>query len=201
MKKLVVSILLIFLTSTAFAEKGELQFFAGSGGFFPFNITTHDKTTLIVATLNIPVSISWGFSDNFYLTFSGAFSYYNDAFLDKYKDSEGVTGDLYFNWKRIITNLQVKYNLYPGYEVSPHIILGIGQNTEIITDQALYEKSVNKKSYEDYARIHMNFQAGFDVAWRIWSILMTKAEVLFDYSLTGTYGIELNVYFGLNWFY
>ena len=195
-----VLVILMASSSSSLAEKGEFQFFIGAGMLFPQNIETTDKTYVAYSSLLLGGQTYFGISDNFDLGVNFNYSYFQNSTVKGYTppDEKGLVGDLWFDYRRITLVGQLRYNVFPGYMISPHVFVGGGGTFETFYNQTFFT-DVTSKNYDDYAVASWLIEGGADVTWRVWWIFLVKVEATYAYSPYSK-GFEAMGYIGADWF-
>jgi hypothetical protein len=199
MKRLL-AILLLFGAFALRAEEGELQFHIGGGGYFPLSLSTDDKTVVVLASWNASASTYFGFTDNFDLGVSYSVTYMQDIYFKTTFNS--IEGKEYFNYLSNKLQLFARYNVYPGYAFSPHVIVGGGMLIETYRERAFLNKNdlvISDFNGADYAKVRPCVSGGFDVQYRAWEWLLLSLQTVFTWS-PNTMHIETNFYLGATWF-
>jgi len=199
MKKYIFALILILLSLSARAEKGEMQLHLGAGVFIPQSLGPATGTNFIVAAPETGLKLFYGVSDNFDLGLKVMWSYLPNANLMGYTDPASlVKGDLYYNYQRWEVGAEVRWNWLPGYMVAPHLIVGAGGLFGVKTQQALYSESTEIQ-YPDNSIASWFVEGGFDVTWRPWWHLLLTLETVYSYS-PQCRGVEINAWIGFDWF-
>lgn len=182
------------------AEEGEWQFHIGGGGHFPITMKTDDRTVVLLASWNAAASTFFGFTDNFDLGIQYSITHFQDVYIKRAYNN--IEGKEYFNYLGNKLQLLARYNVYPGYAFSPHVILGGGMIIETFTDRAFYNGAdllITDFDAEDYANVWPCVTGGFDVQYRVWEWLLLSLQATFTWS-PDTMHVETNFFVGATWF-
>lgn len=201
MKRLFLILFFLFCFPLA-AEQGEFQILLGAGGYFPLKQYTQDKSVYIYASYNIPLTIYFGFTDNFDIGINGSFTRITDTNMKT--EYNGLKGREYMDYYHINLNARVRYNWLPGYIFfEPHIFVGIGDSIENFSNRQFYldgDKLYTDYNKGDYTKGTLNFQAGLDFTSRVWRFLLVSVELVYNHNLNNANYFELNGYLGFDIF-
>ncbi len=187
-------------TLVARAEEGEWQFHLGGGGYFPLTLKADDRTVVVLASWQVAAASFFGFTDNFDLGLQYGVTYLADIYAKE--TFNGIVGKEYFNYLANRLTLLARYNIYPGYPVSPHLFAGGGMLIETFRERAFYTKSglvVDDFDGPDYARVQPCLTAGFDVQYRVWEWLILSVQMGFSWS-PRTMFLDTHFFVGATWF-
>ncbi len=203
MKKIIL-IILILLFLPLFAEKKELQFFIGTGVYFPTgNMETDDKTTLVFKSWTFPLEAQIGLTERIWLGAYCSYTTLSDTNIKNYTTDKGEKGTLWFDYERWNFDLQAKFILLAGYPVSINAIGGLGGIVDTWRNQSLYLNNQDAWSNDfdnsNYSEFNWNYQGGLDITYRVWWNILAKVEFLYNTSKNTT-GYEANIYLGYSHF-
>jgi len=182
------------------AEEGEWQFHLGGGGYFPFTMKTEDRTIVVLASWNVTTVSFFGISDNLDIGLQYAVTHFADVYTKRTYDT--IEGKEYFDYLGNKLQMLLRYNLYPGYDLSPHLVVGGGMLIETYRNRAFYNKNdliVSDFDGSDYARVQPCVSGGIDLQYRVWEWLILSFQTLFSWS-PDTMHLETNFFFGARWF-
>lgn len=192
-------IVLFFFFSEA--EEGELTADIGGGGFFPLNRSSREKTVLVYASPCIAGNFFYGITNNFDSGISLSWTKLDNMSSDSILPG-GIEGVEYMNYRHINIIPLFRYNVFPGYPVSPHITAGAGISVVKISHRQFYiqDKKLADYDAEDYSKALMTFQGGTDIVWRLpWWHLYVRSEFLFSGNKYNR-ALEIHFYVGFYWF-
>ncbi len=182
------------------AEEGEWQFHLGGGGYFPLSLKTEDRTVVVLASWQVAAATFFGFTDNFELGVQYGVTYLRDVYS---KGSfNGIAGREYFNYLANRLTLFARYNLYPGYAVSPHLFAGGGMLVATYRERAFYNANgqvIGDFEGPDYAQVHPCVTVGFNVQYRVWEWLLLSLQGAFSWSPKAL-SLESSFLVGTTWF-
>ncbi|MFO7736501.1 MAG: hypothetical protein R6W70_09885 [bacterium] len=192
-------IVLFFFYSEA--EEGELAADIGGGGFFPLNRSSREKTVLIYASPCISGNFLYGITDNFDSGVSLSWTKIDDMSSDSVLPG-GSKGVEYMDYRHINIIPVFRYNVFPGYPISPHITAGAGVSVVKISRRQFYinERKLADYNAEDYSKALITFQGGADIVWRLpWWQLYMRSEFRFSGNKYNR-ALEMHLYAGFYWF-
>ena len=190
-------VVIALLPTTAYAEKGEFQFYLGGGVYFPFDLKAGDNSVIALATPLVAAEIGYGIIDDLDLSIKANWTYFANGVTKGYTPPGFIDpGDLWFDYTRWTLAGRLRWNFYPGYAVSPHLIAGGGVSFDNFSNRTWYTESTSQ-TFPDQSRTTWLAEGGIDVTWRVWWKLLLRLEVVYTYtpisngiSLLGSIGID-----------
>lgn len=200
MKKILCVILLFPVLLTA--EKGELQGLLSGGTYIPLSHTTHDETVYLFATYAVGYQTYFGVTDNLDIGHHGSFSSISNAYHDgEYND---VSGEEYHDYYRMHFDIAVRYNVFPGYNFSPHVFAGAGLLLETYRNRQFYvndDQLYNQFDGGDYVEDDFLLKGGIDLQYRFWIMIFNVSAAYEHGILHGNNGISITGNVGFRWFF
>ncbi|MCK5808890.1 hypothetical protein KAH37_07905 [bacterium] len=191
----------IFLLSLAlYGEEGELQISGGVGGFFPLRHRAAGVEVSSFPGLTVPLNLLIGVSDNFDVGVMGEWGYLSDIVKNDISFGS-LNGDEYSDYMHGSVALIARWNIVPGYAVSPHLIAGAGLFIERYYHRDFYVGGRLLADYDDELQVVPLFNGvvGADVVFRLpWWHLLIKGEFLFNAN-KNTLFVTLNISIGFSW--
>ncbi len=198
--KIIPALILLLSVFSLFAEEGELQLFAGFGGYFPLTHHHYSTDTDLQNGIELPFSVLVGVHDNVDIGIYGSWGIAPDIKTDNISYNT-ITGQEYANYTHGSITATARWNVVPGYSVAPHLFAGIGLYLYKYKDRELFVDGEMVPHYPAQSSVGILFDGviGIDATWRLpWWHLLLKGETSCSFTKE-TIFFSLSLSIGFSW--